>query len=273
MRTQTYHRTTFLTESNIENNKVPLQVNCCGAVLENAPFVTHHTRKDYYYLYVLQGSLCVKEQQVNAGEVYLFSPDLPYRYENKGGLLYLWVHFTGFEARKLSEEVFGGLDRKISIGDREDIRKLFEKLFREFMIRDGQFETLSASILRQILALTARYSEDAEMPLKSMSYIHRHFAENITMEKLSDMENMCLTAFRTVFKKHTGVSPNAYLIDLRIQNACRLLKDTSESVADIAAKVGYADPYYFSRIFSKKTGVSPLKFRTQKDFNKTSQSV
>ena len=261
MQTQTYHRTTFLTESNIENNKVPLQVNCCGAVCENTPFITHHTRKDYYYLYVLRGSLCVEEQQVNAGEVYLFSPDRPYSYENKGNLQYLWVHFTGFEARKVSEQVFGGLNRKINIGDRDDIQKLFEKLFREFMIRDRQFEILSAGILRQILALTSRYSEDAEMPLKSISYIHRHFAENITMEKLSDMENMCLTAFRIVFKKHTGVTPNAYLIDLRIQNACRLLKDTTESVADIATKVGYTDPYYFSRIFTKKMGISPLQYR------------
>lgn len=264
MHTQTYHRTTFLTESDIENNKVPLQVNCCGAVCDNMPFVTHHTRKDYYYLYVLRGSLQIRNEQVQAGEVYLFSPDYPYSYESKGDLLYLWVHFTGCEARSFAKQVFDGLDKKISIGDREDIQKLFEKLFREFMIRDEQFETLSSSILQQILSLTARYSKDVEMPLKSISYVHRHFAENITIETLADMENMCLTAFRTVFKKHTGVSPNTYLIDLRIQVACRLLKDTTESVADIAAKVGYADPYYFSRIFSKKTGVSPLKYRTKK---------
>ncbi len=265
MRTQTYHRENFLSESNIKNERVPLQVNCCGAYKETRAFVTHHNRTDYYYLYVLQGTLQVGETAVHAGEAYLFSPDLPYSYENRGELEYLWVHFTGHAARKLSASVFGGLDRKIHIGYREDIEKRFERLFREFMIRDGQFETLSTCLLQEILALTARYTEEKEMPLKSMAYIHRHFSENIAMETLADMENMCLTAFRSVFKKHTGVSPNTYLIDLRMQAACRFLTDTKESVGDIALKVGYSDPYYFSRIFTKKMGVSPLQYRKKSE--------
>lgn len=261
MQTQTYHRVSYISESNIQNEEVALQVNCCGALRMNHAFVTHHDRVDYYYLYVLRGALCVGEETVNGGEVYLFSPDTPYSYENKGDLEYLWVHFTGSEARTLSNEVFGGLDKKVQIGNHEDIEKLFERLFREFMIRDKQFETISESILREILALTARYTQEVDVPLKSMAYIHRHFAENITVQTLADKENMGLTAFRAAFKKHTGVSPNTYLIDLRVQTACLYLSDTTESVSDIALRVGYTDPYYFSRIFTKKMGVSPLRYR------------
>ena len=94
-----------------------------------------------------------------------------------------------------------------------------------------------------------------------VKYLCSHYDENIQIETLSNMENMCLTEYRKVFKKHTGVSPNEYLIDLRISAACRLLSQSNEKISDIASKVGYDDQYYFSRIFVKKIGKSPREYR------------
>ena len=67
-----------------------------------------------------------------------------------------------------------------------------------------------------------------------------------------------------MFKEHTGISPNEYVIAQRISAACRLLTHTDKSVSSVAAEVGYHDQYYFSRIFRKKVGVPPLKYRYEK---------
>ena len=75
------------------------------------------------------------------------------------------------------------------------------------------------------------------------------------------MENMSCTAFRSAFRQHTGVSPNEYIIGQRISAACQLLSQTDKSVSAIAADVGYPDQYYFSRLFRKKMGMPPLKYR------------
>ena len=72
---------------------------------------------------------------------------------------------------------------------------------------------------------------------------------------------MSCTAFRSAFRQHTGVSPSEYIIGQRISAACRLLSQTDKSVSAIAADVGYADQYYFSRLFRKKMGMPPLKYR------------
>lgn len=261
MHKQTYHIGTLLTDANVKNLKVPLQVNCCGFSASKGHNELKRIRKDYYLMYVLSGEIEYYDDVISEGDIIIFESEHEINYMKKGNFSYLWLHFTGFEARSLAEKAFGCLNKKIYIGMREDIENLFEKLFQEFIIKDEHFETMTVSILRQILSLSARYRNETDLPLKSITYLHSHYDENIQIETLSDMENMCLTAYRKVFKKHMGVSPNEYLIDLRISTACRLLSQSNEKISDIASKVGYDDQYYFSRIFTKKIGKSPREYR------------
>ena len=180
--------------------------------------------------------------------------------------MYLWVHFTGYEAEKLAKEAVLVLNEKRHIGIRNEIEDCFKRLFREFIINDAAAGQISEYLLREILCLTSRYAAGAHkdnMPYRAIEYIHGHFREDINVDELAEMEHMSQTAFRVVFKKHTGVSPNEYMISQRISEACRLLSQTDFSVRLVAADVGYSDPYYFSRLFKKKMGMTPLKYRKQ----------
>jgi len=67
--------------------------------------------------------------------------------------------------------------------------------------------------------------------------------------------------FSQLFKRQTGYSPVDYFIHAKIQHACFLLDTTPLSVSDIGLRLGYKDPYYFSRIFRKVMGVSPRAYR------------
>ena len=64
-----------------------------------------------------------------------------------------------------------------------------------------------------------------------------------------------------MFKKATGQNFMEYVIEIRILNARNLLVQTNQDVAEIAAKVGYTDLKYFSRIFKKMTNLTPSEYR------------
>lgn len=62
----------------------------------------------------------------------------------------------------------------------------------------------------------------------------------------------------------TGLSPIDYLIKVRVDKAAALLLDTDASLTEIAAGVGYQDPYYLGRLFKKHKGISPSKFKAER---------
>lgn len=264
MRTQTYFHTRFENEANMKNDTVPLQVNCVGAVAKNNIFFNNSVRHDFYYIYLQKGKMIMPDCTLLPGDVIIMEPERAYEYHSEGETAYLWVHFTGLEAYSLAKSALRQLNVKQQIGIHQEIIDCFQKLFREFIINDEAATQLSLCLLREILLLTGRFvgtEKKNGMPLLAIEYIHSHFRSDIDVDALAQMEHMSCTAFRTAFKNHTGVSPNEYIIAQRISAACRLLTQTDMSISAVAAEVGYCDQYYFSRIFRKKVGMPPFKYR------------
>ena len=266
MHTQTYFHTRLEGEADRRNDKVPLQVNCVGTVSETCSFSSKSVRRDYYYIYVLKGKMIMADCTLFQGDIIVYEPGHDYQYISQGETAYLWVHYTGFEARSLTKASGLKLIQRQHIGVHKEIISCFRQLFREFIINDDDAEQLCVCILREILLYTSRHLDSGAKgnpPLLAIEYIHRSFQNPIDIDSLAQMENMSCTAFRTAFRQHTGVSPNEYVIAQRISAACQLLSQTDKSVSAIAADVGYPDQYYFSRIFRKKMGIPPLKYRSQ----------
>ena len=93
-------------------------------------------------------------------------------------------------------------------------------------------------------------------------------AENIRDSKLS-LERICSNFYisesqlrRNIYKR-TGLSPNEYITALRISKAKNELSNTDKSIKLISLDCGFASPYYFSKVFSKKVGMAPSKYRAQ----------
>ena len=97
----------------------------------------------------------------------------------------------------------------------------------------------------------------------TVSYIHNHYTEEISVKTLAENEHISESRFRELFKKAFGTSPGDYIINLRIERAGELLITTDSSVSYISSVCGYSDEFYFSRIFKKKTGFSPLMYRRE----------
>ena len=75
---------------------------------------------------------------------------------------------------------------------------------------------------------------------------------------------MSRTNLIRIFKKNTGITPYKFLLDEKIKVAKALLSTTNMSVKSISEKLGFSDEHYFSYLFKEKVGISPLKYKSQK---------
>jgi len=96
-----------------------------------------------------------------------------------------------------------------------------------------------------------------------ITYMNTHYHQDITLEKLAKLANMKKSQISYLFKKYTNKRPIDYLIQYRVKKALELLETTDLLISEIAEKVGYHDPLYFSRLFKKYTGISPTSLRLQ----------
>lgn len=93
-----------------------------------------------------------------------------------------------------------------------------------------------------------------------LTYIHQHYDDTITNEKLAEICGLSVTHFRRIFKEQLHKSPMEYLTDLRINWALKLLKTRLFSVSEVGEQVGFPDVYYFSKLIKKHTGRSPTEY-------------
>lgn len=100
---------------------------------------------------------------------------------------------------------------------------------------------------------------------KVRDYLKTSYRDKSTsIEDIAVKLNFSRSYIYTLFKKKYGVSPQDYLVNLRINNAKELLLNEKKlPISDVAFAVGYDDALYFSKLFHKKVGVSPKEFKKQ----------
>lgn len=95
-----------------------------------------------------------------------------------------------------------------------------------------------------------------------LDYINSHFCEKLSAKMLSEYFNYNETYFCRRFKVQTGLTVMKYVQTLRLEEAQRLLENTTEGIGVIAGKCGFSDTCYFSNCFRKQFGYTPTKFRS-----------
>ncbi|MBR5528242.1 MAG: AraC family transcriptional regulator [Clostridia bacterium] len=97
-------------------------------------------------------------------------------------------------------------------------------------------------------------------------FLSKNYHSDVKIDAVADMFNYSRNHLYSLFKKQYGMSPKEYLLDLRIEKAKLLLSDPDLdiSVKETAYALGFRDPFYFSKLFSSRTGLSPAKYRAEK---------
>ena len=111
------------------------------------------------------------------------------------------------------------------------------------------------------LANGATVDVSAQKIDQSIAYMSEHLNQPLQVAELAALANVSASHYFALFKRRTGRAPIDFFIRLRMRQACRLLCETSLSVKEVAAALGYDDPFYFSRMFKLVVRVAPSEYR------------
>ncbi len=232
-------------------------------------------RNSFILLYISKGDGTVtiegrKSQHLKSGQCLLLEPNVKHLYQptrEKGWTEY-WIEFQGslpsqwigkpfiteHPVRKLSETIeFEGALQSFIVDIRE--RPLMNPFSTGGHILHILGRVLELSMLK---SSTDRNQEQIGM-LRYHIYVHS--AENIDFVKLARDFGMGYSTLRRLFKAKYGESLQSFLIEERVRKAALLLENTALDMKEIAEQVGFSSANYFTRIFTKHSHLSPLKYR------------
>lgn len=168
----------------------------------------------------------------------------------------------GYEVRELVYSAAGLFLSQVEVKNRAEKLKAFE----EQCSLCGSMEQL----MKQLGALQNQYVEqmrqtheaDTVRPIRmAKQYIQNHYSEPITQEEVSSAVGLSAAYFSMLFKKVEGEGFAKYLINVRMEQAKVLLRETNIPVSKICQQVGYNDLKHFTHTFEKTTGVKPSVYR------------
>lgn len=168
------------------------------------------------------------------------------------------IHFDSTDYRTEEIETFDP-------DNYEKLKQLFEDILICWNKKELGYKYKCSSIFYEILAECyvqnfKLKNQDSKIQ-KSIDYLLKNFKDpDLTIEKIAKKSFVSEVYFRKLFKKEYGVSPQKYIVNLRIQNAMGLISAGYYSLKEIAYMSGYNDYKYFSVEFKKLIGISPSEY-------------
>ena len=251
-------------------------VNCAGVDTFNEPFRTVRPfgRKDEYIIYVTKGEVVYHKDNnekiiLKPGDgIFLHSGHPQEITSNALPVSFYWIHFTGHQAAPTLESFGFHHEYFFRANLNEHIISLFQKVFKEFLTRRTEYIYASSLYLLQILVEIKRLQSESATNKKtlekSLSYIHKNYLTDISIEHLAEIERMSISHYRKLFIERVNTPPKQYITSLRIYYAANLLQYSDKTIKEIAEQCGYTDIGYFYRVFKKTTNITPLDCRNGK---------
>lgn len=241
-------------------------------------------RSAYILHYVISGKGTLNGQEFSKGDVYVVVPeereyiiaDQEDPYETA------WIRFQGEQAKILLDSVGIACKNHVFTFDgTEQCANMIRKVVIHEDFGNQWEETLALqALLYQVFSCHARIYNSVSLEKtngKAISrqdkkndnqaqdaayYMEQNYSRPITMQKVAAYVNFTENYLCSVFKKKYGVPPRQYLVNYRIEMARHILKTSPElSISEVAESCGFNDPLYFTRVFHKKTGLTPTDYR------------
>ncbi len=247
----------------------------------------HYERTaNHFILYVVtSGAFHLKVDGVPysffPGDVFLMSPFTHHVGFKKAAVTFYWMHFFIKDVKTIEAENFA--EGCAQAGQCEGL--LFPSQFRplhteNFIILVNQlihnfFEEgrtnfnnyLATTILLELQLQTKTSSCQQQTSHKDRrfeeitAYIKGNYRENLTSANLAEMFDYNPKYLVRLFQQHTGTTITGYINDVRLKIAEQQLLNSNDSIAQVAHKSGYANEYYFMRLFKRKYNMSPSQYR------------
>lgn len=178
-----------------------------------------------------------------------------------------WFHFDLYPDSSL----FQSLNLSYSIQTKDDtilnfFRELYEKYNSEKITDKIDVKSLAIRILSAYIAeshreATVHLPKTEERFSAVLSYINQNLGNHISNEELSRICYLHPNHFVRFFKKKTGVTPQKYIMEQRVQMAKRLIDQTDMTFSEIATEVGLCDAPHLHKVFKKHFSLSPQEYK------------
>ena len=123
-------------------------------------------------------------------------------------------------------------------------------------------DNLKIALFEKKVSIAAESEKTEERTITGITrYLQEHLSEEISLTILADEFHLNPQYISQLFKSEIGVGFLAYLTNIRMEKAKKLLLSTSLSVAEVAQQSGYGDYRVFTKVFKKAEGVTPSQFR------------
>lgn len=209
---------------------------------------------------------------VVAGDLFLLFPGVwhDYRPRARTGWDEHWVIFHGDQPERLLAQNIIAPERCVfRPGLDETVHQLFSRMIVLAETQGTGSGPLLAALVSELLASALARQETRQQgqskTAPAMQRARCHLAEHcegeVDMDALARSLHLSYRHFRRLFREATGLAPQQYHLQLRVNRAKLLLEDGRLSVQEVAARLGFEDPLYFSRLFRQKTGVAPSRWR------------
>lgn len=214
-----------------------------------------------------------KEWRLRPGVAFAYGPGIPHtiRTHPERPMLKYYVDFVGRRAAQLlrASPIKPGQVAQISAPG--EVRAIFEDLQRNGQSEPPHGPAICGALLPVLLLkLTEKaipYGASDPRALASYhrirSFLETHYLELDSLEETAERCGVSLSYLCRLFQRFDHQTPYRYLLRLRMNHAARLLLDTRKLVKEVAAEMGFTDPFNFSRTFKGCFGISPGAFLRQ----------
>jgi len=243
-------------------------------------WVKGRTLDEFQLVYIANGSGEFEAEHgvkiaVKPGTVFFLYPGIWHRYrpDIAAGWEEYWVGFKGsFAEHLMNQDCFNNNTPLIHIGFNTEFLNVFIRLIDTLKYEGVAFSQMASCFTIQLLGLvyaSALMKEKTynrkEHVINNIRYqIHERWAEVINMEELAAQHHESYIWFRKAFKQVTGISPGQYHINLKIEKACQMLRETDLSISEIAFATGFLSEHHFSGLFKKKMYLPPSVYREKR---------
>ena len=233
-----------------------------------------HNHAELFYIVGGKGQFLIEDQlyPVNTNHLVIINPNVTHTEVslNAQPLEYIVLGIEGVELSitENSNGQFCILDHFESM----DITSCLRNILREMELKQPGYEDICQAFM-EILIIRLMRSTGLSVPAEPQNnvgnhqcaavrrYIDHHFKESLTLDQLAEEAHMNKFYLSHAFKQEYGVSPINYMISRRINESKYLLAETDLSLSQIAQLLGFSSLSYFSQVFRKTQGVSPMEYR------------
>lgn len=235
---------------------------------------------EYQMLYLIEGdgvlsSEHVRDIPIKSGDIFLLFPGEWHTYHPLSGTLWK-SYWIGYKGRNMDDRLryrFLSPDKPVyHVGYSSDIVSLYDSAIKAAKEEAAYSQQLLAGIVNNLLGHMYALERNielnrkggyAEMISKAQLRIREGVESKITVQEIASELGSSYSNFRKLFKEYTGSSPVLYQQVLKLQRAKELLSTTDMSIKEIAYRLNFDSPDYFSSKFKIKVGCKPSEFREQ----------